>query len=750
MNGDKETKIVLLVEDEAIISIIAAKALKRFGYDVISAKSGEKAVELAIANKTINLVLMDINLGDGIDGTEAARQILAVREIPIVFHTSHSEREMVEKVRGITRYGYVIKNSGDFVLNSSIEMAFDLFNANRSTEKIMNAMRESEEKYRAAFTTSPDSININAMDGRYIEINDGFTKLTGFTRDDVIGLLSTELNIWARPQDREKLVDGLTENGFVENLESLFRCKDGSLKTALMSARIINIKNEPHILSITRDISERKQYEENLKTKNEELEAVNEEINAAMEEMEATNEELIATTENLEKSESRYRVLLDLAVDGILLGTHEGIIIDANESICRIADMPKESFIDKHITMLPFTPSSLEKSPFRFDLLQKGETVINERALIRPDGSEVAVEMYTKMMPDGTYQSIYRDITLRKQAEEKLGKYQLLLQSCLESPKDMSILSIDKKYQYLNFNTFHKNIMSKAYGADIAIGMNLINSITNTDDRKRIKTSFDRALAGDSHIAIEEYGNAFHKYYETRYNPIVNDKNEIIGATAFSANVTERKLYEEKIIKLLAEKELILKEVHHRIKNNMNTIISLLTLQADNLEDPIAVRALENTGSRVNSMMILYDKLYRSADFTNISIKEYLPSLIDEIVSNFSGSKFVKVEKKIDDFVLDIKKLQPLGIIINELLTNIMKYAFNDETNGTITVSATLADNHVSLVIKDNGIGLPESIDFKNSTGFGLDLVLMLTEQIGGKIKIERNAGTSFALEFDV
>ena len=116
-------------------------------------------------------------------------------------------------------------------------------------------LRESEAKYTAAFNTSPDAININDLDGRFVDINEGFTRQTGFTREDVIGKSSLEIDLWAIPEDREKLVRGLKENKYVENLESAFRCKDGSLKTALISARFISINNERHILSITRDIT---------------------------------------------------------------------------------------------------------------------------------------------------------------------------------------------------------------------------------------------------------------------------------------------------------------------------------------------------------------------------------------------------------------------------------------------------------------------------------------------------------------
>jgi len=139
-----------------------------------------------------------------------------------------------------------------------------------------------------------------------------------------------------------------------------------------------------------------------------------------------------------------------------------------------------------------------------------------------------------------------------------------------------------------------------------------------------------------------------------------------------------------------------------------------------------------------------------SKDFKELSVKEYLSSLVDDVLGNFPDSQIVKVEKVIQDFQLDAKRLQPLGIIINELLTNIMKYAFNGRDTGLITVNATNSTGHVTLFVQDNGIGMPESVNFENSSGFGLQLVQGLTQQLEGKIRIERGNGTKVVLEFDI
>jgi len=204
----------------------------------------------------------------------------------------------------------------------------------------------------------------------------------------------------------------------------------------------------------------------------------------------------------------------------------------------------------------------------------------------------------------------------------------------------------------------------------------------------------------------------------------------------------------EKVQKLLSEKELILKEVHHRIKNNMSTICSLLSLQAGTLKDPVSITALKDAGNRIQSMVMIYDRLNKSGNFVDMSVADYLPDLVDEILSNFSDAVPVKSEKHIDNFVLEIKKLQTLGIIVNELLTNIMKYAFVGRTEGLISVSASLVGNEVAIVVQDNGNGMPEGIDFENTTGFGLQLVQALTMQLNGRIRIERGEGTRIVLEF--
>ncbi len=387
-------RTILLLEDEPDISLRTSDTLKKHGFTVIHCRRGDNAVEIINSDTEIHLVLIDIDPGSGCGGAEAVHLIQAKHGIPIVFLTSYSEDKSDETLKKVTGYGYVRKNSDDFVLIESIEMAFRLHEAHQD-------IRDSEAKYRAAFVTSPDSVNINRLeDGEYVDINEGFTTLTGYTPEEVIGKTSTELGIWANPEDRKKLVEGLNRTGVVENLEAEFRCRDGRLKTGLMSARIIDLGNKHHIVSITRDISRKKEIEN-----------------------------------KLIMSERRMRSLFDQAADGILIGSGAGIITDANISITRITGYSREELIGNPIDII-FPQPELTRKPLRYDLVRKGEIVQKERVLKTKNGGCIPVLMNTKKVDDDCLQAIIHDISGIRKAEKALQESEERFRLAVEGSRD--------------------------------------------------------------------------------------------------------------------------------------------------------------------------------------------------------------------------------------------------------------------------------------------------------------------------
>jgi len=213
-------------------------------------------------------------------------------------------------------------------------------------------------------------------------------------------------------------------------------------------------------------------------------------------------------------------------------------------------------------------------------------------------------------------------------------------------------------------------------------------------------------------------------------------------------DITERKLAEKRVQDLLHEKDIILKEAHHRIKNNLGAISSLLRLQADDMERYDCAEILIDAAGRVQSMMLLYEKLYHSGGSSELSITEYLPPLIEQIQEIFDTDKKVTTTISVDEFILGAKTLSALGILINEMMTNSMKYAFRRRAAGSIRVSARKEDALVIIEYEDDGIGLPESISLENSTGFGMRLIGLLVDQLRGSIRIEREHGTRFVITF--
>lgn len=210
--------------------------------------------------------------------------------------------------------------------------------------------------------------------------------------------------------------------------------------------------------------------------------------------------------------------------------------------------------------------------------------------------------------------------------------------------------------------------------------------------------------------------------------------------------MTPFKKAELKVKSLLEEKEALIHEVHHRIKNNMNTIKSMLSIQANQLKSPEAKKALKAAENRISSMLVLYNQLYRTDNVQNISIEKYIIDLIDSI--EMTEYKQIKINKYIDDVILNAKIIFPLGIIITELISNATKYAFDEQqANKTINVSVQIIDKTTTLIIHDNGKGFSLT---KENEAFGLQLVKILSNQLNGEFQIQNDHGTKAILIFPI
>jgi two-component sensor histidine kinase len=224
----------------------------------------------------------------------------------------------------------------------------------------------------------------------------------------------------------------------------------------------------------------------------------------------------------------------------------------------------------------------------------------------------------------------------------------------------------------------------------------------------------------------------------------------IIGIASVGEDITDRKQAEEKIRASLKEKEVLLKEIHHRVKNNLQIVSSLLYLQMARTQHPGAVAALMESRNRVRSIARIHEKLYQSANLASVDMGEYTRSLVPDLQHSHrvEGSS-VRLVVNIGDVLLGITEAIPCGLIINELVSNSLKHAFPKERSGEITIEMIKTSaNQTTLTVRDNGIGLPEHVDFRNSPSLGLDLVNSLVQQLSGSVELDRRDGTAFKITF--
>jgi PAS domain S-box-containing protein len=232
--------------------------------------------------------------------------------------------------------------------------------------------------------------------------------------------------------------------------------------------------------------------------------------------------------------------------------------------------------------------------------------------------------------------------------------------------------------------------------------------------------------------------------------PLKDAKGNIIGSIGIHSDITDRKKYENTIEASLKQKEMLLKEIHHRVKNNLQIISSLIKLQSSHVNDKDIQGMFSESQNRIKTMALIHEKLYRSSDLSVIEFYDYIKNLVDNLYISYGISiDRVKPVFEFHSIYLDIDTAIPCGLIINELITNCLKYAFPDHKNGSININ--LIDNGKGdflMIIKDNGIGIPAEIDFLNSTTLGLKLVKILSEQLGGNTELIRNNGTEFRISF--
>jgi PAS domain S-box-containing protein len=462
--------------------------------------------------------------------------------------------------------------------------------------------------------------------------------------------------------------------------------------------------------------------------------------------------------EELEASEERYRSILDNANDAIFTLDESGFFTYTNPSFNELLgyselELSKRTVHDV-ITNLPSRGKLWIKA-----LAEAGA----EREFVAADGKVLTmlggatIQHNEQGKPSGV-RGIYLDITDKLLHERRAITQSAKLESIFDSTENMIMFTMDSADRVNAFNKNFKNIFQYDFGLTFDASHSFIEHISKVVDEEPYQGQlrlFLRAMEGrpqQFELPLKTiHGES--RWYQVFLNPVsLGEGQREISCIAY--DITERKEIDRAIRSALKEKEVLLQEVHHRVKNNLQVISSMLNLQKSFVKDPETLNLLEESTNRIATMSFIHESLYRNTDFANISFAEYLQRLSSNLIQSYSRNDCeVVLQTVFDEVYLSLEQAIPCGLITNELVSNSLKYAFPNRAQGIITLRIQHVENGaVELEVSDDGMGLPPGMDFAKNDSLGVYLVQALTEQIDGELVVtsvdQGRKGCSFLVRF--
>jgi PAS domain S-box-containing protein len=644
------------------------------------------------------------------------------------------------------------------------------------------ALRESEASFKQLFNSVNDGISLR--DARTFELMDAnrrFCEMYGYTLEELRRLPLGGLGEGESIDDRRKRLTAhyaQVAKGASSLLELENKGKDGTVYWTELNVTRITIGTRECLLSVVRDITERKMAEKALRRSEEAALLLARETGVI-----AEIGRIISSSLDIEEVYGRFaeevrnlipfdRILLNVVnqqegtlttayVAGMeMMGRKKGATFPIAETVTEemmrtgaLALFHPESVDEVHSRypgLVPAFQAGL-RSRLSVLLVARGE-VIGSLALWSKQPKaygerDVRLTQSVASQIAGAIASaqLFRE---RKRAEDELQKEREKCFTILENdPTGVALIGNDGAYQYLNpeFTNITgytlqdvptgKEWFEKAYPdphyrqkvidtwkmdwLSRGRGSNLTGFTVTCKDGRKKEVEFRTTFLKDCTVIV------------------LND-------------VTDRKRAEEKIRASLREKEVLLKEIHHRVKNNLQIVSSLLYLQARRTEHSGAISALRESRNRIKSMALIHEKLYQSPDLASVDMGEYTRSLVSDLQhSHIAEDTAVRLTVTIEDIPLGITEAIPCGLIINELVSNALKHAFPKGRAGEIVIQLLRRDaGQITLTVSDNGAGLPEQVDFRKSPSLGLTLINSLVEQLNGTIELDRRGGTTFTIAF--
>ena len=450
---------------------------------------------------------------------------------------------------------------------------------------------------------------------------------------------------------------------------------------------------------------------------------------------------------NLERSEERYRMIFENTGTAMVIIGKDMIINLVNDEFEKMTGLLRGKVENKRNLLDFVVKDQLDKirKHHNFTEFKDKNTLNNYEVQLKTKNGDIKDLFATFGFIPETKQVLisFIDVTERKKAEENLKRHAALL---------------DISYEAIFSWSFEGGILSWNQGAERLYGYSKEEAIGRIS-HELLKTSHPDGF-DDFFKKLDKYGMWSGELIHTTKDGkelLIESRQQLIQDSygkdiviETNRDITERKKSEDKIKASLKEKEVLLREIHHRVKNNLQIISTLLALQADEITDSKTLENYRESENRIQSIALIHEKMYQSKDISNIDFTSYIKSLINDLMYSYDADSR-NIQSVIDtgNFLFSIETVQPLGLIINEIISNSLKYAFKNGDEGNVLVKLEKIDfNNFKLTVGDDGVGFPQNIDFKNTSSLGLQLVNELVKQLDGDITLNKGNGTEFIIVF--
>lgn len=597
------------------------------------------------------------------------------------------------------------------------------------------SLKESELKFRTLTETINSSVVIIVGD-KFVYVNPFTAASTGYTVDELL-----KMNFWQiiHPDYWDLVKEGrisrIKNEDVINEYEVKFIRKDGEARWIRISAVPMEYEGRKAILGIIFDIDERKKAEEALRQSEEMFRAVAESMLAEI---------TIYQGDKFVYANPYAEILTGYKVEELLNMNFWELVNPEYRELAKQRGYARQrgENVPSRYRMIIQTKSGDEKwIDFSAVTIQyNGKPAVlgtaiditeQEKIQTALANSEEQYRAFIEQSTEGIYRTeLYKPVGTEEQLELQADA---LINGCFIAEANLA--------------------MAKMYGYDKVEDLvgKKVSDLVIPSDSKNIENAKmfilnNYILDNEESHELDMHGNPV--YFSNNATGIVKD-GFLYGLWGIQTDITQRKTAEEKLVKSLQEKEVLLKEIHHRVKNNLQIVSSLLKLQSSYVKDKKTVEILKESQNRVASMALIHQKLYYSKDLANIDFGEYTKMLITHITQSF-GAVVRNIDVNVNATQIDmvIDDAVPCGLIINELVTNSFKHAFTGVMNGVIDVSLKKQNDDYTLEISDNGTGLPLNIDPRLADTFGLKLVNTLVGQMKGNLEVNSDKGTHFTVKF--